>query len=169
MTPANKQSDSLRNLAFDDLPGAVNEAKLLLASGYVQHGNWSLGQVCRHLRLVQDPSIDGYPWWMSIFAPLRPVMRTVLMRRVLRGDSPRGIPTASIFKPPQDLDDAAEVQAFAESVERFLSHQGKWYPHPGFGRLDRDQLEQVHTAHAAHHLRFLGPRTSNAIHGCSAS
>ncbi len=28
-------------------------------------------------------------------------------------------------------------------------------PHPAFGRLPRERIEQIHTAHAAHHLRFL--------------
>ncbi|MEL6104906.1 MAG: DUF1569 domain-containing protein, partial [Planctomycetota bacterium] len=39
-------------------------------TGYQMHGNWTLAQVCRHLRLTQDASIDGYPGWMSLFMPL---------------------------------------------------------------------------------------------------
>jgi len=145
----------LRPLQFNDLEAAVDDARQLLASGYVRHGNWSLGQICRHLVLVQDPSIDGYPGWMSLFAPLRPLMRRWLLPKVLGPDSPRGIRTASMFVPPDSLDDAVEVEAFSASVERLLSHSDQFAPHPAFGRMPRDKILAVHTAHAAHHLRFL--------------
>ena len=147
--------DTLRTVRFQTLDQAVAEARSLLQSGYRQRGKWSLGQVCRHLCLVQDPSIDGYPAWMSLFAFLRPLMRRLLLGRILQGNSPRGIPTSPVFVPPANLDDAMEVEAFAASVARFQDHQGSFHPHPGFGRLDRKKLEEVHAAHAAHHLRFL--------------
>ena len=148
----------LRELHFDDLNAAAEETRLLLKRGYNRSGNWSLGQICRHLTLVQDPSVDGYPKWMSLFAFLRPVMRRMLLPKVLSGDSPRGIRTASMFVPPAELDDVREVEAFAASVARFYAHLGVYAPHPAFGRLPREQIEEIHTAHAAHHLRFLRPR-----------
>jgi hypothetical protein len=151
-------ANELRELRFADLDSAVEEARSLLTAGYTRRGNWSLGQICRHLYLVQDPSTTGYPIWMSLFAPLRPIMRSILLPRILRGDSPKGIPTSPMFSPSNVDDDAAEVAAFAASVARFQAHQGSYYPHPGFGRLDRQALEELHAAHAAHHLRFLDPQ-----------
>ncbi|PQO39440.1 hypothetical protein C5Y96_04860 [Blastopirellula marina] len=142
-------------MQFATLEEAVVDARQLLASGYVRHGNWTLGQICWHLRIVQDPSIDGYPWYFSLFAFLRPIVRRTLMPRVLSGDSPKGIRTAPIFVPANELKDDEEVAAFEKSVERFLKHGGSFYPHPGFGRLDRETLHRIHAAHAAHHLRFL--------------
>ncbi|QDU74089.1 hypothetical protein Pan97_10930 [Bremerella volcania] len=150
-----KDAGRLRDLKFATLEEAVVDARQLLESGYVRHGNWTLGQICWHLRTVQDPSIDGYPWFFSLFAFLRPIVRRTLMPKILRGDSPRGIRTASIFIPANELNDNEEVAAFAESVERFLQHQGTFHPHPGFGHLDLETLHRVHAAHAAHHLRFL--------------
>ena len=147
----------LRHLQFENLGAAVDDARQLLASGYTRHGNWSLGQICRHLTLVQDPSIDGYPAWMSLFAPLRPVMRRTLMKKILSGDSPIGIRTAPRFAPPDDVADRREVEALRQSVERFLDFDEPFYPHPAFGRMDAKTFEAVHTAHAAHHLRFLSP------------
>ena len=150
----------LRHLQFENLGAAVDDARGLLAAGYVRHGNWSLGQICRHLVLVQDPSIDGYPVWMSLFAPLRPLMRRWLLPRVLGPDSPRGIRTASMFVPTDSLNDADEVEAFAASTERLTNYSGDFAPHPAFGRMCRDKILAIHTAHAAHHLRFL--RSGNA-------
>ena len=78
----------------------------------------------------------------------------------LRTDSPVAmaagfIRTAPMFVPPDSLDDAAEVEAFAASVERLINHSGEFAPHPAFGRMPRDKILSIHTAHAAHHLRFL--------------
>lgn len=147
----------LRELHFDDLTAAVEETRSLLKSGYNARGNWTLGQVCRHLVLVQNPSVDGYPKWMSFFACLRPLMRRFLLPKLLGGDSPRGIRTASAFMPPNDVNDADEVEAFAASVQRFHQHRGDYAAHPAFGRMNRGQIEEIHSAHAAHHLRFLSP------------
>ncbi|TWT39296.1 DUF1569 domain-containing protein [Blastopirellula retiformator] len=152
----------LRNLQFPNIAAAVDDARQLLAGGYVRHGNWSLGQICRHLVLVQDLSIDGCPAWMSVFAPLRPLMRWWLLPKLLSGDSPRGIRTAPMFVPPGDLDDAVEVEAFAASVERLLRHPGPYAPHPGFGRLPPEKILEIHAAHASHHLRHLAAQVETA-------
>ena len=148
----------LRSLSFRSLDEAVSEANSLLESGYKQHGEWSLGQICNHLCRVQDPSVDGYPWWLSLFAFLRPVMRWIFLPKLKTGNSPRGIPTAPIFVPPGDLSDADEVSGFAESVARFKAHGESYAPHPAFGKMNPEALEEIHAAHAAHHLRFLSPR-----------
>ncbi len=148
-------SNELRKLRFVELDDAIAEARHLLESGYRRTGKWSLGQICRHLRLVQDPSVDGYPGWFSLFAFLRPVMRRFFLSRILQGDSPVGIPTSKNFVPPSGLEDRVEVDRLAQSVSRLTTHEGRFHAHPAFGRLDREKLLQVHAAHAAHHLRFL--------------
>lgn len=148
-------SQKLRPLKFTHLEQAVSEARRLLEAGYVRQGNWTLGQICCHLRVVQDPSIDGYPGWISLFAFLWPIMRWMFLERILEGDSPVGIPTSKAFVPPNGLEDREELEKFAESVSRLQTHQGSYHPHPAFGRLARESLLQVHAAHAAHHLRFL--------------
>ncbi len=152
------ESQELRALHFGDLDLAVAEAKLLLRHGYVRHGKWTLGQICCHLRLTQDCSLDGYPRWMSLFAFARPLMRRLLLPRILVHDSPRGIPTLPSFMPASNVTDKNEVDLFAASVQRFKGYHGPLHPHPAFGRLDRSRMEEVHCAHAAHHLRFLERR-----------
>ncbi|WP_145209152.1 DUF1569 domain-containing protein [Planctomycetes bacterium TBK1r] len=158
-SPNQQGTAALRQLRFRTLDEAVDDAQRLLASGYQRHGNWTLGQICQHLRVVQDPSLDGYPFWMSLFAPLRPLVRRLLLPKILADDSPVGIKTSRIFVPAAEVDDAEEVSLFCESVGRLKAHKGAFYPHPGFGRLDAKMLERVHSAHAAHHLRFLSPTT----------
>ena len=40
----------LRDVRFRKLEDAVKEAEQLLVSGYIQHGKWTLGQICCHCR-----------------------------------------------------------------------------------------------------------------------
>ncbi len=87
--------------------------------------------------------------------PLRPLLRKFMLPRLLSGDSPSGVRTAPMFVPPNNLDDASEVNAFAECVDTFLSHTGQLHAHPGFGKMNHKELIEFHAAHAAHHLSFL--------------
>ncbi|TWT50767.1 hypothetical protein Pla22_35100 [Rubripirellula amarantea] len=149
-----------RKILLHDLSEVNDEFERLLRMGYVQHGNWSLGQMGQHLRLTIDANVDGYPKWMTIAGfPLRPLLQRLVLPRLLRGDSPAGIRTAPRFVPPEGLDDTAEVLALAQSIERYQLHRERLHPHPGFGRLSPDQFDRFHAAHASHHLSFLGDKT----------
>jgi len=144
-----------REIRLETLLEAKAESRKLLEAGYVRNGNWTLGQACQHLRVTIDASMDGYPRWMSLAAPIRPLLRWLLLPKLMRGDSLAGLKTAKIFVPPDNLNDKTEVDAFAQCIERFSNHQGKLYPHPGFGRFDHQTFGKFHAAHAAHHFSFL--------------
>ena len=149
-----------RKLVFRTLLEAQQECTELFASGYSCTGNWTLGQMCHHLRITQDASLDGYPRWMSLFAPVRPVLRWLMLKRLLSGDSPSGIKTAKIFVPPANIADEKELSSYVQSIERFRSYQGKLHTHPGFGRFSHSEFGQFHACHAAHHLSFLLPKAT---------
>lgn len=83
-----------RELLLRNLSEVGDECDRLLRSGYVGHGNWTLGQACRHLKLTIDANVDGYPPWMTWLGfPLRPILRRAVLPRLLRGRSPSGIKT----------------------------------------------------------------------------
>ena len=149
-----------RKILFADLLQAKEECERLAAAGYTRVGNWSLGQICHHLRVAQDASVEGYPTWMLISLPLRPVLRWFMLDKLLRGDSPAGIRTAGIFVPPESSDEKVELEKFAASIERFRNHSGSLHSHPGFGRFTHEEFERFHAAHASHHLGFLLPAES---------
>lgn len=149
--------NELRQLQLKDLNAVRAEVEALHAKGYEQQGQWTLGQMCYHLRIVQDGSLDGYSWWLSLFAPLRPVMRWVMLPKILSGNSPIGLRTLFVFAPPEKVDEQEEVKQFLSSIDRYIAYEEKIKAHPGFGRMSKSELEQVHAAHASHHLRFLKP------------
>ncbi|WP_201750144.1 DUF1569 domain-containing protein [Tautonia marina] len=146
-----------RKLEFGDLDAVVDECRRLLRSGYTRHGNWSLGQICNHIGATIDASVDGYPAWSVVLGyPLRPFLRGFLLPRLIRGDSPAGIRTASRFVPPSDVCDAGEFEALQKSITRFRESTEALMPHPGFGAMSKESFERFHAMHAAHHLSFLG-------------
>lgn len=146
-----------RKLHLEEFDSVLEECHRLLQSGYRKTGNWSLAQVCQHIRLTIDSSVAGYPLWMKLFAPLRPILRMMFLSRLLRGDSPAGLPTAPSYVPRGDLVDAEELKLLEQAIENFRSHEGAFHAHPGFGLNDREALERFHSVHTAHHLSFLLP------------
>lgn len=145
-----------RKVCHKQLPDALAECQSLLESGYTMHGNWTLGQICRHIRLTIESNINGYPKWMTVLGyPLRWVLRTVGLPKLLAGKSPKGLPTAPMFVPPESVDDTEEVDALEACIETFLGFDGKPHPHPGFGAMSHEEFEAFHAAHLSHHLGFL--------------
>ncbi|MCC9609385.1 DUF1569 domain-containing protein [Blastopirellula sp. JC732] len=152
-----------RQLQLERLPDAIAECERLLRTGYTQSGNWTLAQICRHLRLTIESNMKGYPVWMTTLGyPLRPILRHFMLPRLLTGNSPSGIRTAGMFVPPDDLDDAVELERLKECVTRFVESTLPLHAHPGFGNMTHEEFNRFHAAHAAHHLSFLHPQTADA-------
>ena len=81
-----------RKLSLDYLEDVILECERLLRTKYVSNGNWTLGQICQHLRLTIEANMNGYPGWMTIPGyPLRPFLRRFMLPRLLSGNSPAGI------------------------------------------------------------------------------
>lgn len=153
-----KNTYSRRELKLDLLEDALSECTRLLDSGYKQAGNWTLGQMCQHLRLTMEANMYGYPRWMTALGmPLRPILRAFALPRLLAGNSISGVRTAGMFVPPAGLDDNEQVRLFEVCVRDFENHAEPLHPHPGFGRMTNEEFNRFHAAHAAHHLSFLIP------------
>lgn len=147
-----------RELTLKNLDDAVLECRRLLATGYQSTGKWTLAQMCNHLRLTMQASMQGYPAWMTILGlPLRPLLRRFALPRLLAGNSINGVRTAGMFVPLDNLDDATELDQFEKCVCEFKQSSGPLHAHPGFGRMSHEEFNQFHAAHAAHHLSFLAP------------
>ena len=154
-----------RELICQSLDQVVAEMESLLATGYQKQGNWSLAQICCHLRMTIESNMHGYPRWMVVLGyPLRPILRWLALPKLLRGHSPNGIPTAGMFVPAANLDDQKEFEEFVGCVERFRQFDKSLSPHPGFGRMSKSEFDQFHAAHGAHHLGFLQPITELGKH-----
>jgi len=150
-----------RELILNSLDETISECRRLLENGYQPTGNWNLAQMCSHLRLTMEANMHGYPAWMTVLGmPLRPLLRWLALPRLLAGKSINGMRTAGMFVPLDNLVDMAELEKFEKCVCEFQQSTRTLHPHPGFGRMSREQFNQFHAAHAAHHLSFLIPASS---------
>jgi Protein of unknown function (DUF1569) len=145
-----------RKLDYASLEDVLADADRLSSGPVRVLGNWSEGQVFRHLALAYNGSIDGismtFPW------PMRLVAR-IFKKKLLAGAMPPG------FKLPSDGAKAlgpapttaeeglAELRAAVARLER-EPHRAK---HPMFGQVSRDEWTRIHLMHANLHMSFLVP------------
>ncbi len=133
-----------------------------LLSGYTTAGNWSLGQICRHLSTSMRFTVEGAPrmkWWTKA---LKWTIGPMARRRFFRTKHmPEGfrMPTDAL-DPKPGLDDRAEAEALRATIRLFLASDGPFGDHPIFGNLSPEEWRRFHAIHCAHHLSFALPKES---------
>lgn len=151
------------------LSWVADEARSLRDRGALRGKAWSLAQVCEHLALAVQGTVDSQPpgpgsaappeWWRS----LNPLVR--LQRRVMKhallwsGRFPEGVPSPKIVVPS----DSADLDTMIERLESAAAAFGRkraqtdarWIHHPLLGPMNGQQWERFHTLHARHHYKFM--------------
>lgn len=138
--------------AFDDMFAEIDR----LRHGYRRMGNWDLAYICDHLATVPLGAIKGYrrmaPWL------IRKTIGPVLLGRILKTRRMKAgirIPESMLPKPGKSEEQAvADLRRATDAMRDFA---GDYAEHPIFGHVRRDQFQQLHLIHAAHHLGFLSP------------
>ena len=147
-----------RKLDYTSLEEVVADADRL-GSGPVQTlGNWSPGQVFRHLAIAYNGSIDGitmtFPW------PLRLIAR-IFKKKLISGSMPAGfkLPAsgAKVMTPaPVSTEEGlAELRAAVQRLRR-ETHRAS---HPVFGEISKEDWDRIHRNHANLHMSFLVPQS----------
>jgi hypothetical protein len=128
-----------------------------LGSGTVKAlGNWSEGQIYRHLAKVYNGSIDGIS--ITFSWPVR-IMTKVFRKKILAGAMPPGfnLPAdgakALVPEPATAAEGLAELHA---AVDR-LKNEPNRVRHPLLGKMTREEWDKLHLAHASLHMSFLVP------------
>jgi len=120
-------------------------------------GNWSAGQIFRHLARAYNGSIDGFtvtfPWYLRLMAAL-------FRNKLITGPMPPGfnLPAdgakALAPGPTSTEDGLAELRAAVARLER----EPQRATHPMFGSLNKEQWNKIHLKHASLHMSFLVPQ-----------
>jgi hypothetical protein len=149
-----------RQLHFDTTQDIADDVERLNQGKIKTLGNWSGGQILRHLSIVMDGSIDGAkarpPW------PFRLLGRFFFKSRILtKGMTPgfqlKGQPARVLVPPATDWQEG--LQIFRRAIQRQKT-ETKREPHPFLGPLTRDEWNRLHCRHAELHLSFLVPENS---------
>jgi hypothetical protein len=108
--------------------------------------------------------IDGFPplpiWLKPIFWVMRiTIAKGILQKAITTGQMQEKSATApqSVVQP--NIDPKQALESFRKAVERWNSHTGAFLDSPFFGKMTKEQVTQLHTVHAAHHLSFLLPKS----------
>jgi hypothetical protein len=121
-------------------------------------GNWSPGQIFKHLAITMNHSIDGFPPLMPPFMIF--FMRLLFKRRFLTKPMSAGFklpPKAAAFlPPPTSLEEG--LQSIRQAIHRQQTDT-KRSPSPVLGQLSNEEWNQLHCRHSELHLSFLVPVT----------
>ncbi len=165
MAKTEPQKRQLNYKNFDDM---MADVRTLHSGGYSRHGSWTLGQACGHVAEWMRFPLDGFP---KPPLPMRGIfwfMRTTGMakrmaNKILAEGFTGGMPTAPDTVPDaEQLTDEQGVERLRQMVERVQAFDGELISSPLFGPMDKETHVKVSLLHAAHHLGYLEPKTSQA-------
>ena len=151
-----------RQLSLSNYDEVLAEIERLERTGYKRAGQWSLGQVCRHLSYYMRGALEGYPFMLPWL--IRKLLGRRLLRRALeRRELPAGGRTIPASVPPAAVDEQACIAEAKALLLRLRDHRGPVHPSPLFGQLSYEEAPQLHLMHAAHHLSFLVPNSAQSV------
>ena len=119
-------------------------------------GNWSAGQIFRHLAISFNNSIDGFPMTFPWYFRL---MATIFKKKLLAGSMPPGFQLSSdaakfMVPGPTPLEEGlADLRAAILRLEQD-PHRAR---NPVFGDISKEEWDQIHLKHASLHMSFFVP------------
>jgi hypothetical protein len=145
-----------RKIHFSNYEQVLDEARRLAGKPTRQLGNWSLGQICRHLAIAMEQSISGDRLFKV------PLKRRILGRlyrwSVLHRGFPPGIKlprdAAALIPPPTSVEEG--LAALEKGIESLHASSHR-VAHPVLGKMNVRQWDKLHLRHAEMHLSFIEP------------
>jgi hypothetical protein len=157
MSVATTSVEGRRKLDYKSLEEVVADAERVSAGSFKTVGNWSAGQIFRHLATAYNGSIDGItmklPWYILLMA-------RIFKKKLLRGPMPPGfkLPAESAKQlepgPTSTEEGLAELRAAVERLQR----EPQRASHPAFGKFSMEEWNQIHLHHANLHMSFIVPQ-----------
>ncbi len=143
----------LHYASFEDL---LADADRLSKGPVKMLGNWSPGQVYKHLATVYNGSIDGFD---VKFPAVFRAMAGMFKKKMISNAMPAGMKLPSKLAEkvqPSPVSNEEGLAALISAVQRLLTEPSR-AEHPVFGKLEVDEWNQIHLRHAELHMSFLVP------------
>lgn len=148
-----------RELHFASVDDILADVERLASAQEIRAlGNWSPGQVFKHLAILMNGSIDGIDHQLPGVVQL--LLRLFLKNRLLNKPMPPGFQlprTASAIIPPETTVEAG-LANIRQAIGR-LKVETASGRHPALGQLTREEWHKLHCRHSELHLSFLIPVT----------
>lgn len=153
MTVNTKKVQNRRSVRYASLPELLSDVENLAASEIRTLGNWSYGQILKHLAMSIDSSIDGTGFMLP--APARWLMSLLMKKRFLTQPIPAGFKSVAQFIP--DKTSVAEGLASLRSALERQQREPNRALHPAFGKLSQAEWDAFNLRHAEVHMSFVVP------------
>ncbi len=152
MTINTKSVEGRRSVRYQSYDELLRDAERIAASGSIQTlGNWSVGQIFKHIADAIESSIDGsgfvLPW------PIRIVFSMLMKRKFLYDSLPAGFQAPKRFQ-PSSIDTSEALDALRKAVGRMKSETDR-VMHPAFGQITREEWDQFNLRHCEMHMSFI--------------
>jgi hypothetical protein len=145
-----------RQLVFDDARSVAQDVDMLLARGCTPIAHWDLSECCDHLTKALEWSIAP-PDPMATVSLSAQAPRETLLSILDTKSMPTGVRHPNTIDPRRG-DPSEAVERLKTALERVMSFNGDFQPHPFFGRMSADEWRRLHLIHCAHHLSFQVPK-----------
>ncbi|MBX3420287.1 MAG: DUF1569 domain-containing protein [Pirellulaceae bacterium] len=149
---------SFRQIHFDTLPEAVEEARRLSSLKVTTSGHYAFGQIMEHLARTLDAASGAapppaIPWYGKLFGRL---VRSKVIHSQPRPGFKLPKQAQAYFWPEDDVTVEAGFQHLERAYNHFMSVQ-QFPPHPFFGNMSYDDHHQLQCRHFELHLGFVFP------------
>jgi hypothetical protein len=144
-----------REVRYDSLDDIVADAERLVAANAPTTGNWTKGQILKHLATVMNKSIDGFEhmanplliWFLRLTFKKRALSQTMPAGYRLKGKSADELL-------PSPIDDQDALQQIRQAVAR-LHNESQRRPNAFLGPLSSEEWDQLHCRHSEMHMSFI--------------
>ncbi|MEQ8836113.1 MAG: DUF1569 domain-containing protein, partial [Lacipirellulaceae bacterium] len=143
-----KKVEGRRKVRYRSHEEVLADAERLADMDAPTIGNWSKGQIYKHLAGTLDLSIDGGGGMLP--APARFLLKFVFKKKFLHDAVPSGFKAPANFVPDEtSTDEGLELLRKATGRMGEVSVRAL---HPGFGKLSREEWDLFHFRHAEMHM-----------------
>lgn len=148
-----------RELSFQSLEEVLAEVERLITGNVETTGHHDFGAILNHLALSHDVSSGQMapppaPFFMKLMTPLLRWM--VINAKPLKAGVKLPAQAESFFWPDKNFDVQEAFEEFKASIERYKAN-GPLATHPFFGKMTKQQCDDLQCRHAALHLSFVHP------------
>lgn len=151
-----KKVKGRREVHYDSFDEFLADAEQMAGMDVRTIGNWTYGQILRHLARSLDVMIEGAPF--SFPAPLQWFMRITMKRKFLTKSLSPGfkLPKKAGKLVPEPTTEKEGMTELRTAIQRAKT-ETKRAPHGGFGNLTKTEHDQFQLRHAELHMSFVVP------------
>ena len=141
---------------YDNFEDALADAERLASMEVRTLGNWSFGQILKHMSVAVDMMIDGGPFKFP--KPVQFILRLLMKKKMLTQTLSPGfkLPKSANALLPVETSVADGLKLFRTAVQRAAT-ETKRAPHGAFGVMGTGEWDQFQLRHLEMHMSFVVP------------